>query len=176
CFRFLGREPFVLLFLVVTAGYLLGRLQFRGVGLGTTGATLVVALEMSVWALLGEGIKFEVAGFASTIFFNLFMFAVGMKVGPQFVSGLKRNAAKFIFLAVLIPGLSFLAILTFKHVFALEPGVSPGIFAGANTATPGLGAAQTAIAAGEANLRGKTTELALGNLSTAFAFTYCVTM
>jgi putative transport protein len=174
--RFMAKEPFVLLFLVVTAGYILGRLQFRGVGLGTTGATLVVALEMSVWALQGEGIQFEVAGFASTIFFNLFMFAVGMKVGPQFVSGLKRNAAKFIFLAFLIPGLSFLAILTFRQAFTLEPGLSPGIFAGANTATPGLGAAQTAIAAGEANLRGKTTELALGNLSTAFAFTYCVTM
>jgi putative transport protein len=173
---FLAKEPFVLLFLVVTGGYVLGRVQVRGVGLGTTGATLVVALEMSVWALEGEGIKFEVAGFASTVFFNLFMFAIGMKVGPQFVSGLKGNVGKFVFLAVLIPGLSFAIVMAFKHLFTLEPGLLPGIFSGANTATPGLGAAQTAIAQGEAPLRGQTQEIALGNLSTAFAFTYCVTM
>ena len=176
CFRFLGKEPFVLLFLVVTAGYLLGRLEFHGIGLGTTGATLVVALEMSVWALAGEGIRFEVAGFASTIFFNIFMFAVGMKVGPQFVSGLKRNAGKFIFMAVLIPASSFLLMLAFKRVFTLEAGFAPGIFSGANTATPGLGAAQTAFANGEAALGSATKDAALGNLSTAFAFAYCVTM
>src|SRR4029079_7999094 len=141
CFRFLGHETFVMLFLVVTAGYLLGRLQFRGIGLGTTGATLLVALEMSVWALAGEGIEFEVSAFASTIFFNVFMFAVGMKVGPQFVSGLKRNAGKFIFMAILIPSTSFLLMLAFKQLFTMEAGLSPGIFSGANTATPGLGAA-----------------------------------
>jgi putative transport protein len=176
CFRFLGHETFVMLFLVVTAGYLLGRLQFRGIGLGTTGATLLVALEMSVWALAGEGIEFEVSAFASTIFFNVFMFAVGMKVGPQFVSGLKRNAGKFIFMAILIPSTSFLLMLAFKQLFTMEAGLSPGIFSGANTATPGLGAAQTAFANGEAPLGGATTEAAVGNLSTAFAFAYCVTM
>jgi putative transport protein len=173
---FLARDPFILLFLVVTAGYVLGRLQIRGIGLGTTGATLVVALEMSVWALAGEGIRFEVAGFASTIFFNLFMFAVGMKVGPQFVSGLKRDASKFIILAFLIPGLSFAAMFGFARLFGLEPGFGPGIFSGANTATPGLGAAQTAISNGETPLGNTTQEIALGNLSTAFAFAYCVTM
>jgi putative transport protein len=173
---FLGKDPFVLLFLVVTAGYVLGRLQIRGIGLGTTGATLVVALELSVWALAGEGIRFEVAGFASTVFFNLFMFAVGMKVGPQFVSGLKRDASKFIILAFLIPGLSFLSMLAFGRLFGLEAGFGPGIFSGANTATPGLGAAQTAIANGETPLGQATQAVALGNLSTAFAFSYCVTM
>ncbi len=173
---FLGTEPFVLLFLVVTAGYLLGGLEIRGVGLGTTGATLVVALEMSVWALAGNGIRFEVSGFASIIFFNLFMFAVGMKVGPQFISGLRRDAGKFILMAILIPATSFALMLGFKRLFALEPGFAAGIFSGANTATPGLGAAQTAYANGEAPLRQVTKDAALGNLSTAFAFAYCVTM
>jgi putative transport protein len=176
CLSFLGTQPFVLLFLVVTVGYLLGGLEIRGVGLGTTGATLVVALEMSVWALAGNGIRFEVSGFASIIFFNLFMFAVGMKVGPQFISGLRRDAGKFILLAVLIPATSFALMLAFKRFFALEPGFSAGIFSGANTATPGLGAAQTAYANGEAPLRQVTKDAALGNLSTAFAFAYCVTM
>jgi putative transport protein len=174
--EFLGEQTFVLLFLVVTAGYLLGKVEFGGVGFGTTGATLLVALEMSVWALAGEGIQFEVSAFASTIFFNLFMFAVGMKVGPQFVSGLRRNAGKFVFLAVLIPALSFGLVLVFKKLVHLEPGITPGLFSGANTATPGLGAAQSAYASGEVELHGVTTDEAVGNLSTAFAFTYCVTM
>jgi putative transport protein len=175
-FDFLGNQPFVLLFLVVTAGYLLGKVEIRGVGLGTAGSTLLVALEVSVLALAGNGKQFEVSEFASTIFFNLFMFAVGMKVGPQFVSGLRRDVGKFILLAIFIPGASFLLMLAFKPLFHLEPGVAPGIFSGANTATPGLGAAQSAFANDEVDLHGATKEAALANLSTAFAFSYCIAM
>src|SRR5688500_10116343 len=64
-FAFLGTQQFALLFLLVTGGYLLGKLQFGGVGLGSTGATLILSLEVSVWALAGQGITFEIASFAS---------------------------------------------------------------------------------------------------------------
>ena len=92
-FKFLDRQQFALLFLVVTGGQLLGRLKFKGIGIGATGATLIFALELSVWAVAGEGIRLEIASFASTIFFNLFMFAVGLKVGPQFMSGMRGTAS-----------------------------------------------------------------------------------
>lgn len=175
-FDFLGKQSFVLLFLVVTAGYLLGKVEIRGVGLGTAGSTLLIALEVSVLALAGGGLQLEISDFASTIFFNMFMFAVGMKVGPQFVSGLRRDVGKFVFMAVFIPVSSFLLLLLFKHFVHLDPGFAPGIFSGGNTATPGLGAAQSAYANDEVDLRGATKEDALANLSTAFAFSYCVTM
>jgi putative transport protein len=166
----LGHQPIVLLFLVVAAGYALGRVKVKGIGLGATASTLVIALAISlVDSVLG--VKIEIPELASTIFFDLFMFSVGMKVGPQFLSGLKRDAGKFIFFGLFIPAASIGLMLAMNAVVRLQPGLLPGILAGSNTATPGLGAAQAAYAAAGA---GKAE--ALGNLSTAFAFSYCISM
>ena len=173
-FAFLGTQQFALLFLLVTGGYLLGKLQFGGVGLGSTGATLILSLEVSVWALAGQGITFEIASFASTMFFNMFMFAVGMKVGPQFISGMRRNGIKFVVIAVIIPVSSLGLALAFKSGVGLAPGMAPGILSGGNTATPGLGAAQTAYTSGAAGV--DDIQATLGNLSTSFAFSYSITI
>jgi putative transport protein len=169
----LAKQPFVLLFLVVATGYGLGRLQVKGVGLGATASTLIIALLVSLMAAR-RGVVFSVPDFASTIFFNLFMFSVGMKVGPQFISGLRRGAIQFIVLSVLIPLVSVGLMFAVRALFHLAPGFTPGIFAGANTATPGLGAAQAAFSA--SRLTGEARSDALGNLSTAFAFSYCISM
>jgi putative transport protein len=171
-----GRQPFILLFLTVAAGYGLGRLQVKGIGLGATASTLLIALAVSLLAAQ-VGVQFKVPEFASVLFFNLYMFAVGMKVGPQFISGLRANAARFIAIAVLIPLLSVGLMFGVRALFHLQPGFTAGIFAGSNTATPGLGAAQAAYAGGAAHVpAGTTAAAAQANLSTAFAFTYCLSM
>jgi putative transport protein len=172
----LARQPFILLFLVVAAGYALGRVKVRGIGLGATASTLVIALVMSLLAAR-RGTNFAIPEFASTLFFNLFMFAVGMKVGPQFLSGLRRDARRFILLGLLIPVLALGLIFVVRAIFTPVPGVLPGIFAGSNTATPGLGAAQAAYSGGAGHLApGVSAAAARGNLSTAFAFSYCISM
>ena len=167
----LAKQPFILLFLVVAAGYALGRVKIKGVGLGATASSLVVALVISLLAA-ARGATIAIPELASTIFFNLFMFSVGMKVGPQFLSGLKRDAGKFIFFGLFIPAGSIGLAFAMRELFHLAPGLLPGILAGSNTATPGLGAAQAAYAASG----GAAKPDALGNLSTAFAFSYCISL
>ncbi|MBF5043106.1 MULTISPECIES: aspartate:alanine exchanger family transporter [Myxococcaceae] len=169
-FLFLNSQPFVLLFLTVAAGYALGKVPLGASKLGATAATLVVGLTASVWASL-RGVDFRVPEFASTLMFNLFMFSVGMKVGPQFLSGLRRAARAFITLGLAVPLLSVGLMLAVKALFHLAPGLMPGIFAGANTATPGIGAAKDVYLA-----RYGADSPALANLSTAFAFGYCVSL
>lgn len=172
----LGKQPFILLFMVVAAGYALGRVKVRGIGLGATASTLIIALAISLLAAL-RGTRFAIPEFASTLFFNLFMFAVGMKVGPQFLSGLRRDAKRFILLGLLIPALALGLIFVVRAIFEPGPGIIPGIFAGSNTATPALGSAQTAYAAGAGRLApGVSAADAMANLSTAFAFSYCISM
>jgi putative transport protein len=172
----LAKQPFILLFLVVAAGYALGRVKVHGIGLGPTASSLIIALAISLLAAT-RGTKFAIPEFASTLFFNLFMFAVGMKVGPQFLSGLRRDAKRFILLGILIPLGSVALIFVVRALFHPAPGIIPGIFAGANTATPGLGSAQAAYASGAGHLaRGVTAAEAAGSLSTAFAFSYCISM
>lgn len=172
----LAHQPFILLFLLVATGYALGRISWRGIGLGATASTLLVSLAVSLWAAKGYGIKMSMPEFASSIFFNLFMFSVGMKVGPQFLSGLRRDAKRFIILGLLVPAIAVGMAFVVNAIFHPAPGLLPGIFAGANTATPGLGAAQTAYATGAAKIGNATTESAVATLSTAFAFSYCISM
>jgi len=167
-----AKQPFILLFLVIAAGYGLGRVKIKGIGLGTTAASLVIALGIS---LLGTpmGVKIEVPAIASTIFFNLFMFSVGMVVFKQILSGLRRDAGKYIFFGLFIPLAAGGLTLGLRAVFHLDPGMLPGILAGSTTASPGLGAAEAAYAAGGA---AGDRSAALANLSTAFAFSYCLSM
>ena len=114
---------------------------------GFTLLELIIALAISLGAALG-GTNFAIPEFASTLFFNLFMFAVGMKVGPQFLSGLRRDAKSFVLLGLLIPVLAVGLIFVVRAIFDPAPGILPGIFAGSNTATPGLGSAQAAYTSG----------------------------
>lgn len=167
----LGGQSFILLFLVVAAGYALGRVKIKGIGLGTTASSLVLALGVSLWGT-SVGAKIAVPPIASTIFFNLFMFSVGMKVGPQFLAGLKHDAGKFMFFGLAIPLLSAGLTLAMRALVHLEPGMLPGLLAGSTTASPGLGAAEAAYAAAG----GAGRAAALANLSTAFAFSYCISM
>jgi putative transport protein len=159
----LAGQPFIAIFLVVAAGYALGRLNVKGIGFGSVASTLIVALVVSFIAA-ELGVRFQIPELASTIFFNLFMFSVGMKVGPQFLAGIRKDAKNFILIGLFIPLASLGLILGIRELFDLAPGLVPGIFAGANTATPGLGAAKTAM----------TNTEAIATMSTAFAFAYCI--
>jgi putative transport protein len=173
--HWLGTQPFVLLFLVVAGGYALGRLKFRGIGLGATASSLLIALALSLYAAF-HNVKVAMPDLLSTTFFNLFMFSIGMKVGPQFVTGLKRDAGKLVFFGVAIPVLSIGLLFALRAMMHFKPGLAAGILAGANTATPGLGAAEAAFKSGARLPPGVKPEDAIGSLSTAFALCYCASM
>ena len=76
--------------------------------------------------------------------------------------------------SLLIPILALGCILLIRMIFHPAPGIIPGIIAGANTATPGLGAADAALPSAAARITAaeSTLEEARATMSTAFAFTY----
>jgi putative transport protein len=168
---YLQSQPFILLFATMSGGYILAKLQVRGISLGATAGTLIVALAVSLWATAAHDIDFEIADFASTLFFNLFMFSIGMKVGPQFLVGLHRGAKDYVILSVMVPIVATGLMLLVRLLIDVPAGMTAGIFAGANTATPGLGAAKAAYASGSVNA---DSAQAISNLSMSFAFSYCI--
>lgn len=174
--NYLRREPFILLFLVVAAGFALGEVKVKGVGMGSTAATLLLALVVSFWAFHTHKIQYALPEFTSTVFFNLFIFAIGMKVGPQFLGGIHREGKHLIILALLVPLLSSALVYASRFFTKLGPGLLAGILSGANTATPGFGAAQAALASGAAKLSPEAAKLAPDNLTTSYAFLYCISM
>ena len=174
-FRFLSEEPFILLFSTMAGGYALGKITLKGLSLGPTAGSLLVGIGASSWASGRHGVDFELPTFASTLFFNLFMFAIGMKVGPQFLSGLHRGAKNYLILAFLVPLVAAALAVGSRAILNPPPGATSGVFAGANTATPGLAAANAAFASGAVTLpTGVGRNEALQDLSTAFACSYCV--
>lgn len=171
--HFLGASPFVLIFATLALGTRLGRVKLGFFTLGSTAATLLVGIAISLWAYLGFGLRYQVPALLTTVFLNLFMFAVGLKVGPQFFAGLRRDGAKGVVIAVVVAGLNFAIVLAGAKIFGLLPGFAPGLISGSMTDTAVIGVATSAIESGAypppAGMSGPDVA---GNIAAAYAVNY----
>ena len=171
--HFLGSHPFVLLFTTLALGTALGRLKLGFLTLGSTAATLLAGIAISLWAYLGYGIRYAVPGLLTTVFLNLFMFAVGLKVGPQFLAGLRRDGAKGVAIAVVVVGLNFAIAVGGAKLFRLVPGFAPGLISGSMTDTAVIGVATSAVEGGAYRPPpGLAAADVAGNIAAAYAVTY----
>lgn len=170
---FLGSHPFVLLFFTLALGTQLGRLKIGFFALGSTAATLLVGIAVSLWAYLGYDIRYAIPGILTTVFLNLFMFAVGLKVGPQFFAGLRKDGAKGMVIAVLVVALNFMIAVAGARICGLMPGFAPGIMSGSMTDTAVVGVATSAVESGAyPPPSGVTAADVTGNIAAAYAVTY----
>ena len=131
----------LLLSFVIAAGIQLGKIKVFGVSLGIT-------LVLFVGIILGHfgfTINHNVIHFFKEFGLILFVYSVGMQVGPGFFSSFKQGG---ITLNMLACGIVFLGVLT-AVILHYESGIPMptmvGILSGAVTNTPGLGAAQQAF-------------------------------
>jgi putative transport protein len=171
--HFLGTQPFVLLFLVLAIGTELGRLKFGSISLGSTASTLLAGIAISLCAYLVYDIKYQVPTLLTTIFLNLFMFAVGLKVGPQFFSGLRLDGIKFIIVALIVVGLNFGIIFGAGKAVGLSPGFATGLISGSMTDTAVIGAATGAVESGSYRPpAGVQAADVVGNVAAGYAITY----
>ena len=126
--------------LVIALGMWLGRIKIFGVALGVTWV-LFMGLALSALGIrVNEGTEHFVKEFGLI----LFVYAVGLQVGPGFFSSLKKNAAITNGLAAGVVGLGVLVTILLYFLFREKITVLTGIMSGAVTNTPGLGAAQAA--------------------------------
>jgi len=170
--QFLARQQFLLLFMIVGVGYVLGSLKFKGFSLGATASTIVLGLIVSSIAF-ATGVKIAYPDLLSNVFFYLFIYAVGLRIGPQFWFGVKQEGAKFIVLGLVASLLGPLLAYGAGRLLQLPAGSVVGLLGGAATSTPTLGGAQSAIASNVARIpEGMTKEQVSANLSSAFAITY----
>lgn len=127
--------------LAVTLGLLLGAVRVRGVRLGVS-AVLFAALGL---AQLGVTIQGDVLAFTRDFSLILFVYAIGLQVGPGFIASFRAEGLRLNLLAVAVVLLG--AAMTAVVVIVAHlprPGVS-GLFAGAFTTTAGLAAGQEAL-------------------------------
>ena len=170
-FQFLKDNPYILLFFVVGAAVGLGRVTLKGYGLGMVASAIVVGAAVSTIAST-YGVTLQLDNFAKSLFYYLFMYGVGLRVGPSFLNSLKGDGIRFAGLAVLcsVVGL-ILAVVTAK-MFDLPPGAAGGILAGAMTMSAAIGSAEQAVTSGAYALPPGTTA---DQVSAMIALSYGVT-
>lgn len=174
-FQFLHDQPFFLVFGVVALGMALGKVKFWGLNFGSVICIIIIGLLLSVWSSQGYGIRQEVPDLVKTIFFNLFLFAVALKIGPQFFSGLQRDGKSLVMIGLIVSILAPVVAIAAGYIFHLPQGAVAGLLAGGNNSSASFGAAASAVATGAVQPReGNSMAEIAGMLSAAFALSYLI--
>lgn len=127
---------------VISVGVLLGKIKIFGVSLGVT-FVLFAGILMGHFGFTGET---HILHFIREFGLILFVFCIGLQVGPSFFSSFKKGGMRLNMLAV---GIVLLNIAVALSIYFIDGGIDlpmiVGILYGAVTNTPGLGAAQEAL-------------------------------
>ncbi|OKJ68729.1 aspartate-alanine antiporter [Streptomyces sp. CB02460] len=132
-------HPELLVFLVVALGFLLGRIRYRAIALGSVTGCLIAGL------VLGARLGVQIDGTVKDLFFIMFLFALGYRVGPQFFQGLRKDGLPQVVNAVVVCVSGLLISWLFAVVLGYGPGLGAGLMSGALTQSAAIGVAQDAI-------------------------------
>lgn len=172
-FDLFDQQPFLFIFVAMALGYPLGRVAIAGVSLGSTAGTLVVGLILSLTAFIAFDIQFELPGLVSTIFLSMFMYALGLKVGPSFFPGLVRGGFGLVIMGVIVIVANFVICYGGAMLAGLGPGYAPGLISGSYTVTAVIGVATSALQGGAwTPPEGITTDQVAANIAAGYAISY----
>ncbi|SHF44178.1 putative transport protein [Litoreibacter ascidiaceicola] len=172
-FQLLGNQPIAFVLLALAMGSLIGKYSLKGISLGSTAGTLLVGVIFSMIAEAAYGITYTIPGILSSFMLLLFMYALGLKVGPQFFSGLRKGGLAFVGIGLIVFVLNWL-ICYFGAAWAgLAPGYATGLISGSYTITAILGVGQNALASGAyIPPTDMTIEEVGANMAAAYAISY----
>lgn len=158
-------HPELVLFVSLALGYLVGKLRVGPLTLGGICGTLIVSLLLGAWT------KAHVSDDVKTVFFALFIFALGYMAGPQFFRNLNKKSLRFFVLCgielVCVIGIA----LGLASWFDLDVGTASGILAGAATESAVVGTATESIGKLSDLTAAQITEYQ-GNVATAYTVCY----
>jgi len=134
----LRNNPELAIFLTLALGFAVGRLRIGSFTLGTVVGTLLAGV------LVGQ-LNVQVPAVVKTVFFDLFLFTTGYKVGPQFFRGLKKDALSQVALTVVLCVTCLVAAFAAAKLLAYDMGTAAGLLAGAFSESTVIGTAGEAI-------------------------------
>jgi putative transport protein len=171
-FTWLASNPFILLFVVVAGAVVLGKVTIKGYGFGMVASAIIVGAGIAAWASI-YGVKMSLDNFTKSMFYYLFMYGVGLRVGPSFINSLKGDGLKFTILAVICSVLGLLGAVLFAKLWELPAGAAGGILAGSMTMSAAIGSAEEAVRQGVFPLKeGQTFESVSGMIALSYGLTY----
>ena len=161
----LRENPELAIFLTLAIGFVIGRVRVGSFRLGNVVGTLLAGV------LVGQ-LDVRIDPLVKTVFFSLFLFATGYKVGPQFFRGLRKNAASQALLTLVLCVVSLVTTVAAAKLMGYDCGTAAGLLAGAFTESTVIGTAGNTIS--RLGLPEAETTRLLNNIPVAYAVSYLV--
>jgi putative transport protein len=155
--------PEISIFLALGVGYYVGKFTIRGIGLGAVTSTLLAAV------LIGQ-LGIVISPNVKSVFFLMFLFAVGYGVGPQFVRGIAKDGLPQAVFAAVVCVFCLGAAVLAARVVGYDLGYAAGLYAGSQTISASMGLATDAI--NRLGLAAEETKARLDAMPVAYAVTY----
>ncbi len=153
-------------FLTLAIGFFIGRLRIGTFSLGTAVGTLLAGVA------IGQ-LNIQVPAVVKYVFFDLFLFTTGYKVGPQFFRALKKDALPQLAITLVLCVTCLLAAFTAAKLLGYDVGTAAGMLAGAFTESTVIGTASDAIGRLVTISDAEKTRL-VNNIPVAYAVTYLI--
>ncbi|WDB76661.1 putative transporter [Escherichia albertii] len=131
-----------ILALVAVVGLFIGNIKFRGVGLGIGGVLFVGIIVGHFVSQAGMTLSSDMLHVIQEFGLILFVYTIGIQVGPGFFASLRVSGLRLNLFAILIVVIGGLVTALLHKLFNIPLPVVLGIFSGAVTNTPALGAGQ----------------------------------
>jgi len=161
----LRQNPELAVFLTVAIGFLIGRVRFGSFSLGVVVGCLLAGV------VVGQ-LDIKVPAVVKAVFFDLFLFTTGYKVGPQFFRALKKDALPQVALTVVLCVTCLLTALAFARLLNYDIGTAAGLLAGAFSESTVIGTAGEAIQ--RLDLPQAERTALVNNIPVAYAVTYLI--
>ena len=124
--------PSIPIFLTIGLGFLIGKLKYKTFSLGTVTSVLLVGV------LVGQ-MNIPIGAPLKSLFFLLFLFAIGYKCGPQFASALKGQGIKQVIFACVVCVLCLAVTWGCAKIMNYNAAIATGLFSGAQTISAVIG-------------------------------------
>ena len=159
----LRENPELAIFLTLSIGYWLGKIRVGSFELGSVTGVLLAGI------LVGQ-LNIEISPLVKSVFFIMFLFAVGYGVGPQFVRGIATDGAPQALFALVITTLCLLSVYAAVKIQGYDVGFAAGLLAGSQTISASIGLATDAIS--KLDLPADEIQAMLDHIPVAYAVVY----
>ncbi|NHC62099.1 aspartate-alanine antiporter [Paenalcaligenes suwonensis] len=155
--------PELAIFLALAAGYWIGGKKFGSFSLGSVTGTLLAGV------IIGQ-IGIDISPHIKSVFFIMFLFAVGFGVGPQFVRGVANDGLPQAVFAIVVSCLCLFSVYLAAVLSGYGPGLAAGLLAGTQTISASIGLATDAI--NRLDMSADQIQAQLDAIPVAYAVTY----
>lgn len=155
--------PELAIFLTLSLGYFIGKFKIGSFSLGTVTSVLLVGV------LIGQ-LDIVISPNVKSVFFLMFLFAVGYSVGPQFFGGLKKDGLPQMLYAAVVCVLCLICPYLVGKIMGYDMGLTAGMLAGSQTISAVIGVASDTI--NQLNIPADQKAALINKIPVAYAVTY----